>query len=910
MSSKASGIQRAVIMAYAMPLAALGLLAVSAHLFPTLFFAGLALYFICSLCAGVVFARKVADPLARLEKAVRQAWSDLKPLSVDGCSPTIELLKEQFDSLLALLSDATKRESQALDAIGEGVFLADENLIVTQANSAARTLIASQQLVGKSLTQVAPYQSTGQLEEFFRNIKRLECADSLEVPLGDPLSLTTRYVALFAQWSRRNCQFVCVVYEITDQKHNERLIAENDRQMRLMLDKIPASLVVVDLSGQVVAANEAARRVLSVDGGDVVGQGIGALLPLPTSVSESDWLNGRLDAPPVVLGMKRHDRPLHLEVRVIAINLRRQQNFLLLITEVTATQQLEALRNALLRSIAQHICIPLNAVSNLFSRIQASSSNLSKEARQHLHSAEEETNRLLRLFSEFLEVAYSNVRQLTLHKREVSTQQVVQQALSTAYLTAQKKNIALSSSVPDIRFYADPERIVQVIVNLVFNALKFTDSGGSVQVEAEVTGPNTLELRVVDTGRGIRPGMEEAIFEPFKQTSAEDSVRKGGFGLGLFICRNIIERHGGRIVARNRQQGAAFCIVLPVDDLTAQRLADYERQRLANASARRDFEEKNLALQTQLGLSKTRMRMLEVAASNTRDRREFEQIDAKLNPVFQQSVQHSNIKQRMDEIISSAPTRQGGALNEQGGAPPYHTANSSPAMSLNDKQFAGRKTYGWSALSTSVIELFNRRRGGLAPAAIADDPSFLRDRTYKEHEIGKIETRLQASPRGRKRSRSTLIVSACLFLATLCIGLRLLIKPEEGERKQQPVVAATEPAPPTKPFQLPPADYSPPPAATTTAPASAPVQSTPPGQAGVVADADSESVELIKARHYYEAELDKQPDNIHLCIEGVQTLRRLKDFATARSLCQKGLLHAKNQQDYLALLDLLSSLPR
>ncbi|HEY9790295.1 MAG TPA: ATP-binding protein, partial [Candidatus Obscuribacterales bacterium] len=131
---------------------------------------------------------------------------------------------------------------------------------------------------------------------------------------------------------------------------------------------------------------------------------------------------------------------------------------------------------------------------------------------------------------------------------------------------AEKKQIKLVVEPTHEHLLADPDRLVQVLINLIFNALKFTSKGGYVQLEAERLPCGQLELRVVDSGCGIPAGMEEKIFEPFKQTRVSDALSKGGSGLGLFICKSIVEKHGGTIGARNHDGGAVFYLRLPLKE--------------------------------------------------------------------------------------------------------------------------------------------------------------------------------------------------------------------------------------------------------------------------------------------------------------------------------------------------------
>lgn len=120
----------------------------------------------------------------------------------------------------------------------------------------------------------------------------------------------------------------------------------------------------------------------------------------------------------------------------------------------------------------------------------------------------------------------------------------------------------------DGRVLADRDRLVQVLINLIGNAIRFSDPGDSVVVEAAQHG-DEVEFAVGDTGRGIPPDKLEAIFGRFSQVDSSDTREKGGTGLGLAICRGLVDRMGGRIWAESTLgRGSTFRFSLPAEPPT------------------------------------------------------------------------------------------------------------------------------------------------------------------------------------------------------------------------------------------------------------------------------------------------------------------------------------------------------
>ena len=111
--------------------------------------------------------------------------------------------------------------------------------------------------------------------------------------------------------------------------------------------------------------------------------------------------------------------------------------------------------------------------------------------------------------------------------------------------------------------YADADRIVQVLVNLLSNAVKFSPSGGVVTIGVGLR-ENWVEFRVTDRGRGVPAAHHGMIFERFRQVETSDAREKGGAGLGLAICKSIIEQHGGTIGVESQSgKGSTFTLRLP-----------------------------------------------------------------------------------------------------------------------------------------------------------------------------------------------------------------------------------------------------------------------------------------------------------------------------------------------------------
>jgi signal transduction histidine kinase len=140
---------------------------------------------------------------------------------------------------------------------------------------------------------------------------------------------------------------------------------------------------------------------------------------------------------------------------------------------------------------------------------------------------------------------------------------LIDAATAQLQVIAATAGVTLVVSRADGVVRADPDRVIQTLINLVGNAIKFSPVGSTVEVAAEPTG-DLVEFVVTDQGRGIPPDKLDTIFGRFEQVDSSDARDKGGSGLGLAISRSMVERQGGHIWATNSAgSGATFRFTLP-----------------------------------------------------------------------------------------------------------------------------------------------------------------------------------------------------------------------------------------------------------------------------------------------------------------------------------------------------------
>jgi len=223
-------------------------------------------------------------------------------------------------------------------------------------------------------------------------------------------------------------------------------------------------------------------------------------------------------------------------------------------------------KSQFLANMSHELRTPLNAIlgytelilDNIYGEVP-------EKIQDVLERLEKNGRHLLGLINDVLDLSKIEAGQLTLAVNDYSMGEVVQTVITSVEALAAEKKLELKSSVPrDLKVArGDEQRIAQVLLNLLGNAIKFTDRG-EVRVEVTVSD-ETFLVSVADTGPGIPEADQEIIFEEFKQADGSSTREKGGSGLGLSIVKKIVKMHGGRIwVESEPGKGSTFRFTLPV----------------------------------------------------------------------------------------------------------------------------------------------------------------------------------------------------------------------------------------------------------------------------------------------------------------------------------------------------------
>lgn len=246
----------------------------------------------------------------------------------------------------------------------------------------------------------------------------------------------------------------------------------------------------------------------------------------------------------------------------------------LLAREQVAREQAEAanrIKDEFLAVVSHELRTPLNPILGWTRLLQGGKLDAST-AQKAIDTIERNAKLQAQLIEDLLDVSRILRGKMVLRQIELEIGLVVRSAIETVRLSAEAKGIAITflpaCSEAKLLVYGDPNRLQQVIVNLLTNAIKFTPQNGQVSITLELAADkkqNFVQISVSDTGKGIHPDFLPYVFERFRQEDSSTTRKFGGLGLGLAIVRHLVELHQGTVEARSEgvDRGATFIVSLP-----------------------------------------------------------------------------------------------------------------------------------------------------------------------------------------------------------------------------------------------------------------------------------------------------------------------------------------------------------
>jgi len=348
---------------------------------------------------------------------------------------------------------------------------------------------------------------------------------------------------------------------------------ELNRRQEILLDSVADGICGLDTEGRVSFANPAAARMLGADPASVAGMNVHELLhgsaPKDRACGDDCTLqrnSARSRASAGEDAIFRKDGSSFPAEYVLTpiLDQGRFSGSVLSFRDISQRYALDRLKDEFISTVSHELRTPLTSIRGALGLLSSGIlGNLSDKASNLLRIALTNSDRLVRLINDILDLERIQSGREPLAFRSVQLSEIIRQAIDGMQPVADQAGVQLIHDATQVEIAADPDRLLQVLTNLLSNAVKFSppNSAVSVMIRPGITG---VTISVIDHGRGIPADKLEAVFGRFQQVDASDSRQKGGSGLGLAICRTIVMQHSGRIWAeRNPVRGTTFRVFLP-----------------------------------------------------------------------------------------------------------------------------------------------------------------------------------------------------------------------------------------------------------------------------------------------------------------------------------------------------------
>jgi two-component system sensor histidine kinase VicK len=376
--------------------------------------------------------------------------------------------------------------------------------------------------------------------------------------------------------------------DISEQVRAEGRLRTLTRQSDSILESVGDGIYGIDLDGKVTVVNSAAAQMLGYKQEEMLGRNMHQLIhhtradgtpyasadsPIRKSLTNfatvriSNEIFWRKDG--TSFPVEYVARP-QVDSQSPDTNGLKALGVVVAFTDTTERRALDRMKDEFISTVSHELRTPLTSLRGALGLLAGGAlTNRPEKTQQMLEIAISNSDRLVRLVNDILDLERISSGKTELHSTMCSAEDLLRRAAGVQQTRSPRPNIRIFFAAHGVNVWADPDRILQTLNNLISNAIKFSPEGSEIHLTARNLDENEALIEVRDQGRGIPADKLEHIFDRFQQGDASDSRAMGGTGLGLAICRSIVNQHGGRIWATSApDQGTIFYFTLPTKPST------------------------------------------------------------------------------------------------------------------------------------------------------------------------------------------------------------------------------------------------------------------------------------------------------------------------------------------------------
>ncbi|WP_426039652.1 CHASE3 domain-containing protein [Brevundimonas sp. DC300-4] len=345
-----------------------------------------------------------------------------------------------------------------------------------------------------------------------------------------------------------------------------------EARQRAILDSALDAIITLNPSGSIETANAAAERMFGYSANDldrrdisllidVTGAGDGSFLSR-LGASHGEFADGLVRE---LVGRKSTGAVFPVDVALGPMDLASGRHMVAVIRDITERRRVERMKDEFVSTVSHELRTPLTSIAGSLGLLAGGAlGEMPAKAGRLIEIAHSNSQRLIRLINDILDVEKLQSGQFELELTSLDMETVVGRSIKESGAFAESLGVRVTLAAEGAApVQGDPDRLTQVVTNLVSNAVKFSTRGGEVRLRLQ-TGPKTVRLSVIDDGPGISEAFRARIFGKFAQADSSDTRARGGTGLGLAIAKEISERHAGRLWFESVEgEGTTFHLDLP-----------------------------------------------------------------------------------------------------------------------------------------------------------------------------------------------------------------------------------------------------------------------------------------------------------------------------------------------------------
>jgi PAS domain S-box-containing protein len=525
----------------------------------------------------------------------RIAWS--ATVLLDSHRQVAFIIATGIDVTAERAAEATLRESEArYRMLVEGslglVCTHDLSGILLSVNTHGTESLGRthDEMVGRSLAEFMPPEVRGGLDGYLNRIATTgEAQGVLHLTHRDGETHVIAYRNKLIEVVDRPPYVLGFGIDITEKMRVEDRLRALIRQSNSILESVGDGIYGMDLEGRVTVVNPAAAQMLGYKPQEMLGRSMHQLThhtradgtPYPleecpiinslehlTTIRVSDevfWRKDGTSFPVDYVARPQIDPGSEARGSEGGDSNGRAVGVVIAFTDVTERKALDRMKDDFISTVSHELRTPLTSLRAALGLIGGGALAARPEKMQQmLDIAVANTDRLVHLVNDILDLERISSGKAELHSTMCSADDLLRRAAELEGARAAKARIDFTFDARNVGVWADPDRILQTLTNLISNAIKFSPAGSEIHLAARMLADDEAQIEVRDQGRGIPLDKLEQIFERFQQIDASDSRSMGGTGLGLAICRSIITQHGGRIWANSTPgEGTSFYFTLP-----------------------------------------------------------------------------------------------------------------------------------------------------------------------------------------------------------------------------------------------------------------------------------------------------------------------------------------------------------